>query len=104
VLIAARNPRGQVDLPDLLARLAARDVGSILVEGGRGLITAMLQDRLADRLVICIAPKVIGAGVEAIGDLDVRRLDDALTFSRYHFSPLGEDVIFDGQLATSPSR
>lgn len=104
VLFAARNPRGQVDLSDLLARLAARDIGSILVEGGRGLITAMLQDALVSRLVICIAPKVIGAGIEAIGDLDVRRLADALTFSRYHFSLLGEDMIFDGQLATSPSR
>lgn len=103
VLIAAQNPRGQVDLSDLLARLAARDVGSILVEGGRGVITAVLHDRLADRMVICIAPKVIGAGIEAIGDLDIHRLGEALTFSRSCFSLLDEDVIFDGQLAAPPS-
>lgn len=103
VLIATQDPDGRVSFSDLLAQLQARDIGSVLVEGGHGLITTALRARLADRLVICIAPKVIGAGIDAIGDLEIRRLGGALTFRQSHFFPLGEDIIFDGTLAAAPT-
>ena len=51
------------------------------------------------RLVICISPKVIGAGIEAVGDLQIQRLRDALEFESSSFTPLEDDVIFDGTLA-----
>ncbi|HMQ33695.1 MAG TPA: RibD family protein, partial [Chloroflexaceae bacterium] len=41
---------GGVDLAALLARLAARGVPSLMVEGGARLITSLLRGRLADRL------------------------------------------------------
>lgn len=100
VLIAAQDRDERVDLGDLLGRLAMLGITSVLIEGGRGLITSALQRRLVDRLVVCIAPKIIGAGIDAIGDLDIRYLSDAMTFTRANFSPLGEDVIFDGLLDT----
>lgn len=102
VLIATQDPDGRVSFSDLLAQLQARDIGSVLVEGGHGLITTALRARLADRLVICIAPKVIGAGIDATGDLEIRRLGEALTFRQSHFFPLDGDLIFDGQLAAVP--
>lgn len=99
VLVTEQTPEGRVDLRDLLAQLTWCSVGSILLEGGGTLMTAALRQRLVDRLVICIAPKMIGAGIEAIGDLGVRKLGEALTFSCSRFYPLGEDMIFDGQIA-----
>jgi riboflavin biosynthesis pyrimidine reductase len=98
VLIAAADPDGCVDLRDLLQRLAKLGLDSILIEGGRRLITSALHAHLADRLVVCIAPKVIGAGIEAVGDLNIHDLSQALTFSESSFSTLGEDIIFDGRL------
>lgn len=99
VLVTEQDADGRVDLGDLFARLSARGVDSLLIEGGGCLITSALQQRLVDRLVVCIAPKLIGAGIEAIGDLRILRLADALTFSRAGFTPLGEDIIFDGELS-----
>ena len=96
VLVADQDPTGRVDLADLLRRLAARDVATVLVEGGARVITSALRGRLVDRLVVCIAPKVIGAGIEAIGNLGILHLTEALTFSRACFTLLEEDVIFDG--------
>ena len=58
--------------------------------------------RLVDRLIVCIAPKVIGAGVEAVGDLQIDRMSEALTFARVRVTTVGEDVIFDGQLQPTP--
>jgi riboflavin biosynthesis pyrimidine reductase len=74
---------------------------SVLVEGGAGLITAMVRERRVRRLIVSIAPLVLGRGIEAIGDLDIMRLRDALAFRRALFSQLGADVIFDGELEPS---
>jgi 5-amino-6-(5-phosphoribosylamino)uracil reductase/diaminohydroxyphosphoribosylaminopyrimidine deaminase/5-amino-6-(5-phosphoribosylamino)uracil reductase len=87
---------GGVDLHGLLANLYTEGVRSVLIEGGGRLITSMLQRRLVDRFVVCIAPKVMGSGIDAVGDLAVEQLADTLTFRDASFTVLGTDVIFDG--------
>jgi len=90
---------GRVDLSELLARLRDEGTRSVLVEGGRGIITAILREHLVDRLTVCIAPKVIGEGIAAVGDLNIDRLCDAMTFERAGFIASGGDVIFYGEPA-----
>ena len=51
---------------------------SLLVEGGSGVITSMLAAGVVDRLVVAIAPIIIGAGVEAVGPLGVTRVGDGV--------------------------
>ena len=98
VLVLPSTTDGRVDLGSLLDELGARGMATLLVEGGAGVITAMLRERRVSRLVVSIAPLVLGAGIEAIGDLDIMRLRDALSFRRASFSQLGPDVIFEGEL------
>ncbi|HKP13408.1 MAG TPA: bifunctional diaminohydroxyphosphoribosylaminopyrimidine deaminase/5-amino-6-(5-phosphoribosylamino)uracil reductase RibD [Blastocatellia bacterium] len=88
----------RVDLASLLGELKARGVQSVLVEGGPAIITSLLAHKLVDRLVVAIAPKLIGSGREAVGDLGIRRLADALTFERFSTRRLGDDIIFDGRI------
>jgi len=97
ILRAHADESGAVDLGDLLRRLRGIGVGSLLIEGGRGIITSALRDRVVDRLTVCIAPKVIGEGVAAVGDLHIDYLREALTFSRVRFVTCGEDLIFYGE-------
>jgi GTP cyclohydrolase II len=101
VLVLPATADGRVDLGALLDELGSRDTASVLVEGGSGVITAMLRERRVRRLVVSIAPLVLGTGIEAVGDLDIMRLRDALAFRRASFSQLGPDVIFDGELDPS---
>jgi riboflavin-specific deaminase-like protein len=89
---------GGVDLTTLLGCLGARGMRSVLVEGGSKVITSLLRERLVRRLVVCIAPKVLGGGVEAVGDLSIDSLHDALTFEESTFRVLGGDIIFEGSL------
>jgi diaminohydroxyphosphoribosylaminopyrimidine deaminase / 5-amino-6-(5-phosphoribosylamino)uracil reductase len=98
VLVLPAQADGRVDLPALLGALAARGVRSVLVEGGAEMITALLRERLAHRLVVCVAPKVLGRGVEGVGDLGISRLGEALTFRDARFSLCGADVLFEGDL------
>ena len=78
-----------------------RGLDSVLIEGGGGVITSALRQRVVDRLVVCIAARLIGAGVPAVGDLGVTRLQEAPGFVHARFRLLEDDVIFEGQLAAS---
>jgi riboflavin-specific deaminase-like protein len=82
-----------VDLPSLLACLAQRGVSSVLVEGGSCVITSFLRAGLCDRLVVAVA--LLGAGVEAVGDLSTERVDHALGFCLERVVRLGDDLILD---------
>ena len=61
-------------------------------------MTSLFAERLVDRLVVVIAPKIIGKGAEAIGDLEIVRLRDAITFSEFKTRRLGPDIVFDGRI------
>jgi diaminohydroxyphosphoribosylaminopyrimidine deaminase/5-amino-6-(5-phosphoribosylamino)uracil reductase len=86
-----------VNINALLEELGRRGIGSLLVEGGRGVITSMLAARAVDRLIVVIAPKIIGKGTEAIGDLGITSLNDAITFSSVRTRKLGPDTVYDGR-------
>jgi riboflavin-specific deaminase-like protein len=100
VLVVDRDEQGQVDLRRLLMCLATdHGLESVLIEGGGGVITSALRQGIVDRLVVCIAARLIGSGVAAVGDLGVTRLQEAPGFSDARFRLLEDDVIFEGQLA-----
>lgn len=98
VLRLPADAGGRVDLPALLAALHGLGVRSVMVEGGAALITSFLRDRLVDRLAVCIAPKVMGAGIEAVGDLGVRDLSDALILTDTALVPYGVDIVLDSRV------
>ncbi len=98
VLCVPADAEGRVDLIALLAALHGRGIGSLLVEGGAGIITALLQARLVDRLVVCVAPKILGAGIEAVGDLGIRELARTLIVTDASVTPYGADLVFDGRV------
>jgi len=99
VMVVAGDARGRVDLHDLVRRLESMGIGSILVEGGAAIITSILRAGLADRMVVCVAPRVVGAGIEAVGDLGIQRLQDALSLANVKVIACGSDLILDGELA-----
>jgi diaminohydroxyphosphoribosylaminopyrimidine deaminase/5-amino-6-(5-phosphoribosylamino)uracil reductase len=89
---------GRVDLVALLAALHERGIGSVLVEGGAQMITALLRARLVDRLAVCIAPKILGAGIEAVGDLGIRDLTRSLIMTDTSVTSYGVDLILDSRV------
>jgi 3,4-dihydroxy 2-butanone 4-phosphate synthase/GTP cyclohydrolase II len=98
VLVLPPTLDGRVDIGSLLGELGTRGMATLLVEGGARVITAMIREGRVSRLVVSIAPRVLGTGIDAVGDLDILRLRDALSFRRASFSQLGPDVIFEGEL------
>lgn len=89
---------GRIDLIALMDELSRREIESVLVEGGASLITSLLRARLVDRLIAVIAPKILGAGVEWAEDLGITELRDAVTFTSFETSRLGDDIVFNGMI------
>lgn len=104
VVVLKQDEFGRVDLIDLLDHLATKGIRSVMIEGGGAVITSALRERLVGRLIVAIAPKVVGDGVSAVNDLNILRMSDALTFGQLTYERLGDDLIFDGRLTPSADR
>jgi diaminohydroxyphosphoribosylaminopyrimidine deaminase/5-amino-6-(5-phosphoribosylamino)uracil reductase len=89
---------GRVDLAALLGALVEFGIGSVMVEGGATLITGFFRAGLVDRLAVCVAPKILGEGIEAIGDLGIRDLSRSLTLADAAVEPYGVDLVLSGRI------
>ena len=98
IITIKADRKGNVDLKKLFKTLAGRKISSILIEGGAQIITSVLKNNLANRLVTIIAPKIIGSGIEAVGDLNIRSLGAAKILSIQKISRCGDDIIIDSRL------
>ena len=98
VLAVDTDKDRRVDLMRLLMELGKRNISSVLVEGGADIITSMLAEQLPDRVVIIIAPKIVGKGLEAIGDLGIKSINESLRLAYRKVRRLGDDLIIDGRI------
>jgi diaminohydroxyphosphoribosylaminopyrimidine deaminase/5-amino-6-(5-phosphoribosylamino)uracil reductase len=89
-----------LELPIVLARLGERGIASLLVEGGSRLLTAMIEQRLADKLFLTMSPRLIGgeAAPSFLGGKGVRLVRSSLRLERVCTFPIGDDLIIQGNL------
>ena len=97
VLVTRQDEAGKVDLRQLLGMLGERGISSVLVEGGAGVITSFLRRNLADNAVIAIAPKIMGKGVAAVGELKIREVGQTLKLSFTKIYRMGEDLVIEAR-------
>jgi len=98
VMLPARDSR--VDLSAMLHELAESQINEVLVEAGAGLAGALLQERLLDKIIIYVAPKLLGdsalglfklPGIEAMSqsiELDVEDVRKVGVDWRFTIKPI----------------
>ena len=64
--ISIANDKQQVDLPELMAELARREINEVMVEAGSVLNGALLEAGLIDELIIYMAPKLMGDSAKGL--------------------------------------
>jgi riboflavin biosynthesis pyrimidine reductase len=87
-----------VDLSAALRWLKGAGVESLLVEGGAGVITSMLAAGVVDRLIVSVAPTLIGSGTAAVGDLGVQSIANGLHLNEREIHQVGRDLVVSGTL------
>ncbi len=91
----------RVDLKALMHFLAAKDITSLLVEGGGTLNFSLLAAGLADKIHTFIAPKIVG-GKNALTTVEgegVLEISDAITLKNLKTEQLGVDILLTGYIA-----
>lgn len=92
IRVVPAGPAG-VDLPTALGVLRELGVQTLLVEGGAQVITSLIGARLVDRLVIDTSAKIIGTGIEAVGDLGIARMTQGISLHNRCMHITADDVI-----------
>jgi 3,4-dihydroxy 2-butanone 4-phosphate synthase/GTP cyclohydrolase II len=94
---------GGLDLAAVLRDLRATGVRTLLVEGGARLVTSLLAAGLADRAIVSVSPMIFGTGRDAIGELGIERVGEALRLANRSIHQAGDDVLIAGDVVT-PER
>jgi diaminohydroxyphosphoribosylaminopyrimidine deaminase/5-amino-6-(5-phosphoribosylamino)uracil reductase len=93
-LIEVRAGTSGVDLAEAFRELGKRGLTRVLVEGGAGLVAALVRAGLVDRLAWFRAPRLIGGdGIPALAAFGLDRLADTPSFERIGIEALGEDTL-----------
>lgn len=94
---------GRVPLGDLLRRLAKREIQHVLVEGGRDVFTTVLEEGEGDRLLLFVAPILLG-GKDAPGILAGRGAESPQEATRVfdvRCRRSGQDLLLECRLKSS---
>lgn len=87
----------------VLRDLGADGVTSVLVEGGARVAARALRDGLVDRLILFVAPKLVGGdGRPLAAELGVRRMRDALLVADLTIERVGRDWLVEGRPPPPP--
>lgn len=96
-VIEAKEKSGQINLRDALRKLAHLKITNIIVEGGGTLIGSLFDERLVDKVLFFISPKIIG-GKDAISSVmgkGVKRVDQAIKLREIKFRRFGEELLVE---------
>ena len=88
---------GRVDLGFVMHSLGAMDIDSVMVEGGSTLAFSLLQERLVDKVITFIAPKILGGTTAptSVGGIGIACMDDALNLVNLKTTKAGEDIMVE---------
>jgi diaminohydroxyphosphoribosylaminopyrimidine deaminase/5-amino-6-(5-phosphoribosylamino)uracil reductase len=110
-LLCLPAPDGRVDLPALLARLAAEGINELHVEAGPRLNAALLQAGLVDEMLLYMAPKLIGPGRDLAALPALQDLSLAQAWQFEAVDRVGDDLRLrlrrpgaDGFLHSAPTK
>ncbi len=88
-----------LDLRQLLSGLKEKEIYSVYIEGGSFTTSSFIKQQQLDQIQLHFAPKVLGAGVNSFSFEGVNQVEDAITFSESKFVPIGDEMMFVGNLS-----
>lgn len=95
----ANNEFGFLNLNDVLSILAEKyNITSLMVEGGSQIFTSFIKENLVDEFHIFIAPKILGAGLQAFGHLLIPAINKATELVITNVEQVGVDFHLTAKL------
>lgn len=99
------GPSGRPAVRAALADLHAREVRSLLLEGGGTLAWSFLEADAVDRVAWFIGPKLLGGnGATPLGGLGVTRMQDAIELDEVTTEASGDDLLVRARVRSRAAR
>ncbi len=98
MILDVKEKTGQVNLRDLMKKLAKLGITNVFVEGGGTLIGSLFDEGLVDKVLFFVSPKIIG-GKDAISSVmgkGIARVDKAIKLKQVKYRRIGEDILIEG--------
>ena len=98
-VIRSPGAGSRLDLRAALAKLADRGLLSVLCEGGPTIAAALIEERLVDKVILFMAPKVIGGqqAPTAVEGRGIGRLAEAWQLAFERVRRVGEDIMIEAR-------
>lgn len=98
-VIRVKESKEGLSVKGVLKELGKRGVTNVLIEGGSRLAASALKEGVVDKAIFIIAPKIIGGdGVDCVGSIGVKMVDEAFGLKKTKVKCLGKDIIVQGRL------
>ena len=86
----------EMDLGDVLRKLGADEITSVLIEGGGDVLGQALDQRLIDKVQIYAAPIFTGGPTIAFGGAGADSTSSAVHLTRVRYEKIGDDICVTG--------
>jgi diaminohydroxyphosphoribosylaminopyrimidine deaminase/5-amino-6-(5-phosphoribosylamino)uracil reductase len=90
------NSKGIIDLKDVMKKIASMNTASVLVEGGGSIFSQFINSKLADKLHLFIAPKILGNGMTFSDGIEPKDLSKFFALRETEVSQTGIDYLLTG--------
>lgn len=91
---------GKIDLKRVMELFFREQILSVLVEGGRRVAGSFIRQKLVDKIVAFVAPKIIGGGkiTSPLVDWGVKAISDSVQLKNIEIKIFNADVCIEGYL------
>lgn len=87
---------GSIPLEALKSALGTAGIVTLMVEGGSRVATSFLREGAVDRIACFVAPRILGAGIPSVADLELDDLSRAIDLRDTLVEQLGCDFLITG--------
>lgn len=99
-ILEVKERSGQINLRDALKKLAQLQISNIIVEGGGTLIGSLFDEKLVDKVLFFISPKIIGGkdAVSSVMGTGVKRVNQAIKLHDLKIRRFDEEFLIEAMV------
>jgi len=97
-LISLAKDQDQYKPKELLNVLYHKGIHLVYIEGGSHTTSEFIKQRAIDQVQVHITPKIMGSGLTGFQFEGLNNVEDAIEFSSHRFIPVGDHIMFIGEL------
>jgi diaminohydroxyphosphoribosylaminopyrimidine deaminase/5-amino-6-(5-phosphoribosylamino)uracil reductase len=100
-VIEVPEKKNKVDLKELIKKLGNEGIDSILIEGGGTLNFSALEEKIVDKVIFYLAPKILGGekSKSCIAGTGFSELEEAPNLKDISYRRIGEDLVVEGYIS-----